>query len=40
LSFIQPNLVKPILLDPKNYELFRKNNKTLIPAILLEFQFK
>jgi hypothetical protein len=26
-SFIQPNLVKPILLGPKYYELLRKNNK-------------
>jgi hypothetical protein len=26
-SFIQQNLVKLILLDPKYYELFRKNNK-------------
>jgi hypothetical protein len=26
-NFIQPNLVKPILLGPKYYELLRKNNK-------------
>jgi hypothetical protein len=26
LNFIQPNLVKPILLGPKYYELLRKNN--------------
>jgi hypothetical protein len=26
-SSIQPNLVKPILLGPKYYELLRKNNK-------------
>jgi hypothetical protein len=26
-SFIQPNLVKQILLGPKYYELYRKNNK-------------
>jgi hypothetical protein len=27
LSFIKPNLVKPIFLGPKYYELFSKNNK-------------
>jgi hypothetical protein len=26
-NFMQPNLVKPILLGPKYYELLRKNNK-------------
>jgi hypothetical protein len=26
-NFIQPNLVKLILLGPKYYELLRKNNK-------------
>jgi hypothetical protein len=38
-NFIQPNLVKPILLGPKYYELLRKNKNTLGTARLLEFLF-
>jgi hypothetical protein len=38
-NFIQPNLVKPILLCPKYYELLRKKTNTLGTASLLEFLF-